>query len=80
MASTKKFRKANKLNYAKFSLQILLFLVGAVATTLSASEKEFKLTFKRNKPSENTEIIFYCMIGKRSGKAQQHALKLGYKK
>lgn len=58
----------------------MLLSVGTVATTLSGSEKEFTQTFNRDKPNENTEIIFYCMIGKRSGKAQQNAVNLGYKK
>ncbi|KOB66126.1 Uncharacterized protein OBRU01_21836 [Operophtera brumata] len=53
--------------------------LGSLATTLSASEKEFKETFKRDKPKHSSEIIFYCMIGKRSGVAQQNALNLGYK-
>ncbi|XP_061711322.1 uncharacterized protein LOC133520723 isoform X1 [Cydia pomonella] len=43
------------------------------------SDKQFQKTFNRQKPSANTEIIFYCMIGKRSGKAQQEAISAGYK-
>ncbi|XP_059056764.1 rhodanese domain-containing protein CG4456-like [Achroia grisella] len=54
--------------------------LGNVSTVLSAmSENDFAQTYNRPKPSENTQIIFYCMIGKRSGMAQQNALDLGYK-
>lgn len=44
------------------------------------NEKEFQTLYKLPKPSEETEIIFYCMIGKRSGMAQQNAINLGFKK
>lgn len=44
------------------------------------SDKEFEQTYGRRKPTEDTEIIFYCMIGKRSGMAQQNAIGLGFKK
>lgn len=53
--------------------------LGSVNATLSMSEKDFQQAFNRTKPNENTELIFYCMIGKRSGKAQQGALNLGFK-
>ncbi|XP_026755462.2 rhodanese domain-containing protein CG4456-like [Galleria mellonella] len=54
--------------------------LGNVSTVLSTmSENEFKQIYNRSKPCEDTEIIFYCMIGKRSGMAQQNALNLGYK-
>ncbi|XP_038223062.1 rhodanese domain-containing protein CG4456-like [Zerene cesonia] len=54
--------------------------LGSVTPALSTmSDDEFAKVFKRQKPSENTEIIFYCMIGKRSGMAQQNAINLGYK-
>ncbi|KAM3960944.1 rhodanese domain-containing protein CG4456 isoform 1-T2 [Aphomia sociella] len=54
--------------------------LGNVTTVLSSmSETEFKKTYNRPKPAEDTEIIFYCMIGKRSGMAQQNAMNLGYK-
>lgn len=55
--------------------------MGAVSTVLGPmSDKEFEKTYNRLKPSEDAEIIFYCMIGKRSGMAQQNAFNLGYKK
>lgn len=44
------------------------------------TDKEFESTFKRPKPKDDTEIIFYCMIGKRSAKAQRNAVELGYKR
>lgn len=44
------------------------------------SEKEFQKLYNIPKPTEETEIIFYCMIGKRSGMAQQNTINLGYKK
>ncbi|CAB3239113.1 unnamed protein product [Arctia plantaginis] len=54
--------------------------LGNVATVLgNLSEKEFLRIYQRPKPKEETEMIFYCMIGKRSGKAQQNALGLGFK-
>lgn len=60
---------------------IFNFTVGNVSTVLSnMTNKEFEKLFNRQKPAEVTEIIFYCMIGKRSGMAQQNAINLGYKK
>lgn len=57
------------------------FLVGNVSTALGPmSEKEFQKVYNIPKPTEETEIIFYCMIGKRSGMAQQNTINLGYKK
>ncbi|XP_045765469.1 rhodanese domain-containing protein CG4456-like [Maniola jurtina] len=54
--------------------------LGNVSTALGTmSESEFQTIYKRPKPTEDTEIIFYCMIGKRSGMAQQNAINLGYK-
>ncbi|KAI8424068.1 hypothetical protein MSG28_002689 [Choristoneura fumiferana] len=54
--------------------------LGTVSSVLSQMpESEFQNTFKRQKPTEDTELIFYCMIGKRSGKAQESAIKAGTK-
>ncbi|CAH2105338.1 unnamed protein product [Euphydryas editha] len=54
--------------------------LGNVSTALGTmSEKEFEIFYNIPKPTEETEIIFYCMIGKRSGMAQQNAINLGYK-
>lgn len=56
-------------------------LVGSVSPALGLmTEKEFEDAYHVPKPAENNELIFYCMIGKRSAKAQQNALNLGYKK
>ncbi|XP_055385787.1 rhodanese domain-containing protein CG4456-like isoform X3 [Condylostylus longicornis] len=41
--------------------------------------KTFKDLYGIEKPSKEKNIIFYCMIGKRSHKASEIALKLGYK-
>lgn len=54
--------------------------LGDVTKVLSAMpENEFETTYRRSKPLEDSPIIFYCMIGKRSGMAQQNALNLGFK-
>ncbi|XP_045535005.1 rhodanese domain-containing protein CG4456, partial [Papilio machaon] len=54
--------------------------LGNVTTALnSLSEKEFEQMYGQKKPSEDKEIIFYCMIGKRSGMTQQNAISIGYK-
>ncbi|KAL0882178.1 hypothetical protein ABMA27_000724 [Loxostege sticticalis] len=54
--------------------------LGDITSVLSTMpDKDFEQTYKRPKPSEDTQIIFYCMIGKRSGMAQQNALNIGYK-
>ncbi|XP_075971409.1 rhodanese domain-containing protein CG4456-like [Anticarsia gemmatalis] len=59
------------------SINIPLANVSPVLSNVS--EKEFKQMYQISKPKEDTELIFYCMIGKRSGKAQQTAISLGYK-
>ncbi|CAK1598532.1 unnamed protein product [Parnassius mnemosyne] len=54
--------------------------LGNVSNVLnSMSDIEFEQIYGRKKPKDNTEIIFYCMIGKRSGMAQQNTISLGYK-
>ncbi|CAF4814069.1 unnamed protein product [Pieris macdunnoughi] len=54
--------------------------MGNVTSVLSTMpENEFAKQYNKPKPSDDSEIIFYCMIGKRSGMAQQNALNLGYK-
>nr|XP_026492857.1 putative thiosulfate sulfurtransferase, mitochondrial [Vanessa tameamea]XP_026492858.1 putative thiosulfate sulfurtransferase, mitochondrial [Vanessa tameamea] len=54
--------------------------LGNVSTALGTmTEKEFQKLYQIKKPSEDAEIIFYCMSGKRSGMAQQNAFNLGYK-
>ncbi|CAG4991503.1 unnamed protein product [Parnassius apollo] len=54
--------------------------LGNLSTVLnSMSDIEFEQIYGRKKPKDDTEIIFYCMIGKRSGMAQQNTISLGYK-
>lgn len=55
--------------------------MGSVSPALGLmTDKEFEDAYNVPKPAEDIELIFYCMIGKRSAKAQQNALNLGYKK
>ncbi|XP_026737468.1 putative thiosulfate sulfurtransferase, mitochondrial [Trichoplusia ni] len=54
--------------------------LGSVSPALGLmTDKEFEDAYNVPKPTEDNELIFYCMIGKRSAKAQQNALNLGYK-
>ncbi|XP_048479085.1 putative thiosulfate sulfurtransferase, mitochondrial [Plutella xylostella] len=54
--------------------------LGDVSSALSTlPDKEFEKLYGTKKPAEDAEIIFYCMIGKRSGMAQQNAISLGFK-
>ncbi|XP_017140819.1 rhodanese domain-containing protein CG4456 [Drosophila miranda] len=53
--------------------------LGIVSQELSASNEVFKSKYGREKPQANTEIIFHCMIGKRSLKAAEAAAALGFK-
>ncbi|XP_028028960.1 thiosulfate sulfurtransferase/rhodanese-like domain-containing protein 3 [Bombyx mandarina] len=54
--------------------------LGTISTVLGEmSDKEFNKTYKRPKPNQNTELIFYCMAGRRSAKAQESAINLGFK-
>ncbi|CAH0763945.1 unnamed protein product [Diatraea saccharalis] len=49
--------------------------LGDVTKVLSTmSEEDFRKIYNRSKPSEDSPIIFYCMIGKRSGMAQQNSI------
>ncbi|XP_047526312.1 thiosulfate:glutathione sulfurtransferase-like [Pieris napi] len=59
------------------SINIPLGNVTSVLSTMP--ENEFAKQYNKPKPSDDSEIIFFCMIGKRSGMAQQNALNLGYK-
>lgn len=49
-----------------------------VKNALNMDAKDFEKTYKTPKPKKETEIIFYCMIGKRSEKAKAYAVELGY--
>ncbi|CAG9804272.1 unnamed protein product [Chironomus riparius] len=47
--------------------------------SLDFSSDNFKTLFQREKPTVDTEIIFYCKIGARSQSATDLCYKLGYK-
>ncbi|XP_013110581.1 rhodanese domain-containing protein CG4456 [Stomoxys calcitrans] len=40
--------------------------------------EEFKSKYGRDKPLENTTVIFYCRSGRRSQQAAEFAVALGY--
>lgn len=56
-------------------------LVGQVIERLSpeTSAEQFQKMFGIRKPSLDSQIIFYCQIGKRSDRAGRMAIDLGYK-
>lgn len=60
----------------------ICFSVGQVAEKLAKefSKDDFFKLFNRKKPTETTEIIFMCKIGRRSHNALEIARQLGYKK
>lgn len=43
------------------------------------SAKRFQEMFGTKKPNLDSKIIFYCQIGKRSDRAGQMAINLGFK-
>lgn len=58
----------------------ILVAVGELTDALNLSEEQFEQTYGRPKPTKSTQIIFYCQIGVRSGKATLTAAELGYTK
>lgn len=44
------------------------------------SENDFKTNFNRDKPTEETVLIFSCLKGGRAQKAADKALEKGFKK
>lgn len=56
--------------------------MGEVAEKLSKdfSAEEFKTVYNRKKPTQDSEIIFMCKIGRRSHSALEISRTLGYKK
>lgn len=62
------------------NLIVLNFSVGNVADSLNFSSKQFKHIYNREKPEDDTEIIFSCQKGVRSAKAAVTAEKIGYTK
>lgn len=58
----------------------LYFLVGTLEETLKLSADDFKEKFGREKPTNDTELIFSCKLGGRATKAAEVAAGLGYSK
>lgn len=54
--------------------------VGELTDAFNLSENDFQQRYGRPKPPKSTEIIFYCQIGMRSGKATVIAMDVGYTK
>lgn len=54
--------------------------MATVENELKLSADGFKQKYKRDKPSENTEVIFHCLKGGRAQKACDTATALGFKK
>lgn len=52
--------------------------VGTLEETLKLSEAEFKERFGRDKPTDDTAIIFSCKLGGRATKAAEIAIALGF--
>lgn len=61
---------------------LLFFLcsnvVGTLAETLKQSDDEFRAQFGRDKPTNDTELIFSCKLGGRAAKAAEVAKELGF--
>lgn len=53
--------------------------MGTLQETFDLAEDEFKARFGRDKPTNDTEIIFSCKLGGRALKAAEVATELGYK-
>lgn len=56
----------------------IFFIVGALEETLKLPDDEFKERFGRDKPTNETEIIFSCKLGGRATKAAETAINLGF--
>lgn len=54
--------------------------MGTLEETLKLSPEEFKNAFGRDKPAEDTEIVFHCKMGGRASKAAEVAESLGFAK
>ncbi|CAK1545931.1 unnamed protein product [Leptosia nina] len=54
--------------------------LGNLRDALSMSEADFKKQYLREKPTQSTDIIFYCKSGVRASNARDQALELGYSK
>lgn len=51
--------------------------VGTLEETLKLPDDEFKARFGRDKPGNETEVIFSCRLGGRAAKAAEVAKSLG---
>lgn len=56
----------------------LLHTVGTLEETLKLSADEFKSHYGRDKPNNDTEVIFSCKLGGRATKAAEVAQSLGF--
>lgn len=52
--------------------------MGTLEETLKLPDDEFKTRFGRDKPQNDTEIIFSCKLGGRATKASEVAQSLGF--
>lgn len=52
--------------------------VGTLEETLKLPADEFKTNFGRDKPDNDTEVIFSCRLGGRAAKAAEVAKELGF--
>lgn len=52
--------------------------MGTLEETLKLSADDFKSRFGRDKPADDTEIIFSCRLGGRAAKASEVASELGF--
>lgn len=57
---------------------ISVYTVGTLEETLKLPDDEFKSRFGRDKPENETEIIFSCRLGGRAAKAAEVAKTLGF--
>lgn len=57
---------------------LLFRAVGTLEETLKLPDDEFKARFGRDKPANETELIFSCKLGGRATKAAEVAKTLGF--
>lgn len=68
----------NRNETVPFFLFYFCHAVGTLEETLKLSESEFKGRFGRDKPTDDTAIIFSCKLGGRATKAAEIAIALGF--
>lgn len=54
------------------------YLVRQLPNALNLSPEKFKVLFGVEKPEESEEIVFFCLLGKRSFVAREIAKAVGY--